>query len=236
MKAGGQAGDAGALPLHVAQSRTGRREKIERNDSRHGKCFRPLSAARARNGKRSSWSSRAWRNSCSPPCLRARDSMNISTAFRALAQELGYISQICAKRAIRGRVAADRWSGSTQHGFFSLALTQKDFDWQTALKKAEATANNGLAFKRSEVVMQKWRPMGWVMVSLIGIFMCFMFYMIVKSLSKKPAQGDVLHRTGPFKVAWAPVIFAGPRSSLHSRLGILPPHSRRGLWLSRIIA
>lgn len=90
----------------------------------------------------------------------------------------------------------------------SLALTQKNFDWRAALIKAEHDANTGLMFKRPEQEMQRYRPWGWLGVSILGIFMLIMFWKVRQALSKKVNVGDVVTRRG--RIAWSPVLLLAP--------------------------
>jgi len=92
----------------------------------------------------------------------------------------------------------------------SLSLTREDFDYRTALIKAQHDANAGLMFERPEQEMIRYRRWGWTVFALWLMGLILLLLKVKRALSIKAKQGDVLGRSGPGGIAWAPILLLAP--------------------------
>jgi len=92
----------------------------------------------------------------------------------------------------------------------SLALTQRDFDYNAALVKAQRDANAGLMFARPEHEMARYRPWGWFGVGLWGAALAMLAWHMIRVAARRKQEGDVVQRGGPLRIAWGPALLLAP--------------------------
>ncbi|MDD5707534.1 MAG: extracellular solute-binding protein [Kiritimatiellae bacterium] len=82
-------------------------------------------------------------------------------------------------------------------------LTRPDFDYATALRRVETSANTGMMFERKDKELHRWRPVAWAIFAGALAVTLWMLRQMVGSFHKSAAQGA---RTGSHRDVYHPAL------------------------------